>query len=103
VLRPLHVSMCRGRFLFRRPEGTAACAGRKEVQEAMGVQKKASERKKATSCESCTFYAWDDEYEYYVCEADLDEDEMSSFLSGTDFSCPYYQPGDEYRIVRKQM
>ena len=51
----------------------------------MGVQKKASERKKATSCESCTFYAWDDEYEYYVCEADLDEDEMSSFLSGTDF------------------
>ncbi len=61
----------------------------------MGVQKKASERKKATSCESCTFYAWDDEYEYYVCEADLDEDEMSSFLSGTDFSCPYYQPGDE--------
>ena len=68
-----------------------------------GVQKKASERKKATSCESCTFYAWDDEYEYYVCEADLDEDEMSSFLSGTDFSCPYYQPDDEYRIVRKQM
>ena len=56
----------------------------------MGVQKKASERKKATSCESCTFYAWDDEYEYYVCEADLDEDEMSSFLYGTDFSCPSF-------------
>ena len=42
-------------------------------------------------CESCAFYAYDEEYEYYVCEADLDEDEM------------FYQPGDEYRVVRKQM
>ena len=31
-------------------------------------------------CESCAFYAYDEEYEYYVCEADLDEDEMSAFL-----------------------
>ena len=45
-------------------------------------------------CESCAFY---------VCEADLDEDEMSAFLRGSDFSCPFYQPGDEYRVVRKQM
>ena len=48
-------------------------------------------------CESCAFYAYDEEYEYYVCEADLDEDEMSAFLRGSDFSCPFYQPGDEYR------
>ena len=34
---------------------------------------------------------------------DLDEDEMSAFLRGSDFSCPFYQPGDEYRVVRKQM
>ena len=60
-------------------------------------------KKESGSCESCTFYAYDEEYEYYVCEADLDEDEMSAFLRGADFSCPYYQPDDEYRVVRKQM
>ena len=31
-------------------------------------------------CESCAFYAYDEEYEYYVCEADLDEDEMLSLI-----------------------
>ena len=38
-----------------------------------------------------------------VCEADLDEDEMASFLGNQRFECPYYQTDDEYRIVRKQM
>ncbi len=60
-------------------------------------------QKKTGSCESCAFYAYEEAYEYYVCEADLDEDEMSAFLAGTEFSCPLYQPDDEYRIVRKQM
>ena len=54
-------------------------------------------------CESCAFYAYDEEYEYYVCEADLDEDEMGRFLRGTVNACPYYQSDDEYRIVRRQM
>ena len=48
-------------------------------------------------------YAYDEEYEYYVCEADLDEDEMYAFLKGTDFACPFYRYGDEYAVVRKQM
>ena len=54
-------------------------------------------------CESCAFYAYDEEYEYYVCEADLDEDEMVRFLSASFDNCPYFQLEDEYRIVRKQM
>ncbi len=69
----------------------------------MNDQGRKRESRRATSCESCTFYVYDEEYEYYVCEASLDEDEMSAFLRGADFSCPYYQPDDEYRIVRKQM
>ena len=36
-------------------------------------------------------------------EMDLDEDEMARFLSNTYLDCPYYQPGDEYLVVRKQM
>ena len=55
------------------------------------------------SCESCGNYIYDEDYGYYVCEADLDEDEMASFLGNHRFECPYYQTDDEYRIVRKQM
>ena len=34
----------------------------------------------ATSCESCGNFVYDDEYECYTCEVDLDEDEMARFL-----------------------
>ena len=34
---------------------------------------------------------------------DLDEDEMAKFLADEYRDCPYYQPGDEYLIVRHQM
>lgn len=56
-----------------------------------------------TSCESCSNYVYDEDYGYYICEADLDEDDMARFLSSQEFACPYYQLNDEYRIVRKQM
>ncbi len=62
-----------------------------------------NEKKVEGSCESCAYYTYDEEYEYYVCEANLDEDEMSAFLRGAEFSCPFYRLGDEYAIVRKQM
>ena len=61
------------------------------------------EKKVQGSCESCAYYTYDEEYEYYVCEANLDEDEMSAFLRSAEFSCPFYRLGDEYAIVRKQM
>lgn len=56
-----------------------------------------------TTCDSCTNYVYDEEYEYYVCEVNLDEDEMGSFLRGTIKNCPYYRREDEYAVVRKQM
>ena len=55
------------------------------------------------SCESCGNYVYDDDYGYYVCEADLDEDEMIRFLRGDSGGCSHYQFADEYKIVRKQM
>ena len=68
------------------------------------VKKDAKQKKvRITNCETCTFYTYDDEYGYYICEADLDEDEMSAFLRGSDFSCGFYQADDEYAVVRKQM
>ncbi|MDY4516082.1 MAG: DUF6472 family protein [Hominisplanchenecus sp.] len=59
--------------------------------------------KKVTNCESCSNYVYDEEYEYYVCEMDLDEDEMQKFAAGTYYDCPYYRSDDDYRIVRRQM
>lgn len=56
-----------------------------------------------TNCESCSNYVYDEEFEYYVCERDLDEDEMARFMTNTFKDCPYYQYDNEYMIVRKQM
>ncbi len=58
---------------------------------------------KSTNCECCGNYVYDDDYGYYVCEMDLDEDEMRLFVQGAFQACPYFQYGDEYRIVRHQM
>ena len=58
---------------------------------------------KAVNCEYCANYSYDEDYECYTCEVNLYEDEMARFLSGTFRQCPYFQMGDEYRIVRKQM
>ncbi len=54
-------------------------------------------------CENCMHYYYDDEYEYYACDMDLDEDEMRLFVLNQCSSCPYFQLGDEYTIIRKQM
>lgn len=55
------------------------------------------------NCDYCSYYMYDEEDETYYCEKDLDEDEMYRFLTGASRECPYFQYGDEYRIVRHQM
>lgn len=55
-----------------------------------------------TNCESCYHYLYDEDYDCYTCQMDLDEDEMEKFMSGSFHHCPYYQYNDEYLIVRKQ-
>lgn len=57
----------------------------------------------ASNCETCVNYVYDEDYECYICEMDLDEDDMVKFLSASFENCPYYQLDDEYRIVRHQM
>lgn len=61
-----------------------------------------------TKCESCVFYQYDENYDDYVCDMDLDEDEMVHFLSSQTDSCPYWRPGDNgiyviegWRIVER--
>ncbi|MBR1392606.1 MAG: hypothetical protein IJ561_02085 [Ruminococcus sp.] len=53
-------------------------------------------------CESCAYFFYDEEYECYVCDMDLDEDELGRFIAGTKTECPYYRNGDEYEVVKHQ-
>lgn len=56
-----------------------------------------------TICDSCMYFAYDEEYEEYFCEVNLDEDEMMRFMASSYSQCPYYRLEDEYQTVRKQM
>lgn len=59
--------------------------------------------KNFSGCDSCMNYYYDDEYGDYLCAIQcFDEDEVASAMYDTHYSCPYYRPGDEYTIVRKQ-
>ena len=53
-------------------------------------------------CEECCFYSYDEDYECYVCDIDLDEDEYCRCVEGKYKECPYFRSGDEYKIARKQ-
>jgi hypothetical protein len=53
-------------------------------------------------CESCFNYVYDEEYDCYICQVNLDEDDLGKFLRGYTFDCPYFQLNDEYKIVKKQ-
>ena len=54
------------------------------------------------NCEACVNYIYDEEYECYSCLVNLDEDELYRFMQGGAFECPYFNPFDEYKVVRKQ-
>ena len=58
---------------------------------------------KRTSCDSCANYTYDEEYEEYFCDINMDEDDQMRFMCSAEYECPYYQVNDAYKIVRKQM
>ena len=59
--------------------------------------------KTQSSCDTCAYCSYDEDYECYMCDINMDEDELARFLSDSHYSCPYYRNGDEYAVVRKQM
>ena len=57
-----------------------------------------------SDCTRCVYYDFDEEYDDYVCNLSLDEDEyvrLSAFGSKR-ADCPYFRDYDEYKSVRKQ-
>ena len=53
-------------------------------------------------CESCAHYDYNEDYECYECVVNLDEDELYRFMQGGQTECPYFNPYDEYKVVKKQ-
>ncbi len=54
-------------------------------------------------CENCWYNQFDEEYEEYYCDLQLDEDEFAKMVMSKDSNCKYFRPDiGEYGIVRKQ-
>ena len=89
-------------FLFERMSSYSILIKRlfcdKIIQGDIMIEKK----KRVTNCETCENYVYDEQYDSYYCDMNLDEDEMMHFLTGNFGNCPYYRENDEYRIVRRQ-
>ena len=56
----------------------------------------------SSNCDYCSHYVCDDEFDYYTCDVNLDEDEAVKFMQGSFDDYSFYDPYDEYKIVRKQ-
>jgi hypothetical protein len=55
------------------------------------------------SCDTCAYYYFDEEYDDYICDMDIDEDDYARLMERDFKECPYYTNGDEYKVVRHQM
>lgn len=55
------------------------------------------------SCDTCAYYAYDDDYEDYVCDINMDEDDYRRLVESHYKECLYYRDGDDYKVVRHQM
>ncbi len=67
------------------------------------MMNKNNKKQTMSSCDTCAYLVYDDEFEEYVCDVSMDEDDMSRLMSDSHYSCPFYKYGDEYSVVRKQM
>ena len=55
-------------------------------------------------CEICLNNVQDEYGSWYCAQGGcLDEDEMARYLSRSTAACPFFEPGDEYKIVNKQI
>ena len=69
------------------------------LQRAGNGERKLSKESR-TSCETCTYYIYDEEYECYLCDKNMDEDDYIRLMTNQHYQCPYYRNGDDYLVVR---
>lgn len=53
-------------------------------------------------CESCAYFVYDDEFDEYFCDMNMDEDDVARLMSGYYKECPFWRNGDEYDTVKHQ-
>ena len=53
-------------------------------------------------CNECVFLVYDEEFDEYVCDVAMDEDDYYRLSQNQFRSCPYYQNADDYLLARKQ-
>lgn len=58
--------------------------------------------KNSIQCENCAFYNYDEFYEQYFCDVNMDEDDVARMSQLGTNSCPYYNDGNEYKLAAKQ-
>lgn len=54
-------------------------------------------------CESCCYLSYDEDYEEYLCDMNMDEDDYARIVLNGARECPYYRDNNEYAVVRHQM
>ncbi len=54
-------------------------------------------------CDTCAYYVFDEDYEEYMCEANMDEDDFQRLQMSNFKGCPFWRNGDEYAVVRHQI
>ena len=54
------------------------------------------------NCESCAFYVYDEDYDEYLCTANMDQDDYAHLMLSDYRQCPFWRNGDEYAVVRHQ-
>ena len=59
-------------------------------------------RGESMECEDCYYYDYDETLDCYVCLMEIDQDEMAAVLERARGRCPYFRPGNEYTIAKKQ-
>ena len=52
-----------------------------------------------SNCEHCANYVYDEEYDCYICQVNLDEDEFVKFMQNTFDNCHYFKFYDEYKML----
>lgn len=56
-----------------------------------------------SSCDTCRYFTYDEDYDDYICDMDMDEDDYYRLITDHHYSCPYYLNDDEYEVVRHQI
>ena len=46
------------------------------------------------SCEFCSNYVYDEDYEEYTCVVNMDEDDLAKLYQSDHSSCPYFSYGN---------